>query len=43
LTFEWRRLLNEQLYAGLTHESLAGVEMGPIGVPDPPIVSLLER
>jgi enoyl-CoA hydratase/carnithine racemase len=43
LTVEWRRLLNDQLHTGLTHESLAGVEIGPITIPDPPIVSLLQR
>ena len=41
LTYEWRRLLNEQLHSGLTYEALAAVDIGAIGVPDPPVVDLL--
>ena len=41
LTYEWRWLLNEQLHSGLTYEALAAVDIGAIGVPDPPVVDLL--
>jgi enoyl-CoA hydratase/carnithine racemase len=41
LTTEWRRLFAEQLHTGLTHESLAGVEMSAMAEPDPPVVDLL--
>jgi enoyl-CoA hydratase/carnithine racemase len=41
LTYEWRRLLNEQLHAGLTSEALAAVGLGAMEVPEPPVVELL--
>jgi enoyl-CoA hydratase/carnithine racemase len=40
LTMEWRRLFNEQLVTGLTHEALAGVHVGGFEVPEPPVVNL---
>jgi enoyl-CoA hydratase/carnithine racemase len=40
LTVEWRRLLSEQLHLGLTHESLAAVEVGEIEMANPPVISL---
>jgi enoyl-CoA hydratase/carnithine racemase len=41
LAMEWRRLFNEQLLTGLTHEALAGVHYGGSSkAPEPPVVSL---
>jgi len=42
LTSEWRRLLNEQLHTGLTHEAFAGVFVGAHS-PEVQIVDLYPR
>jgi enoyl-CoA hydratase/carnithine racemase len=41
LTFEWKRLLMEQLHTGLTHESLAAIGVGKMEIPEPFVVDLL--
>jgi enoyl-CoA hydratase/carnithine racemase len=43
VTAEWRRLLGEQLHAGLTLEGLAGTALGAFDIPDEAIVDLDPR
>ncbi|RYE43208.1 MAG: enoyl-CoA hydratase/isomerase family protein [Hyphomicrobiales bacterium] len=41
LTMQWRRLLADQLHAGLTYEMAAALTGPPIVAPEPPVVDLL--
>jgi enoyl-CoA hydratase/carnithine racemase len=43
LTNEWRRLINEQLHTGLTHEALAGTYRGAPAPPESPVRELDPR
>jgi enoyl-CoA hydratase/carnithine racemase len=43
LTSEWRRLINEQLHTGLTHEALAGTYRGAPPSPESPVRDLDPR
>ena len=37
---DWRRLINEQLHTGLTHEAFAGTYGGALPTPEPPVRDL---
>jgi enoyl-CoA hydratase/carnithine racemase len=43
LTSEWRRLINEQLHTGLTHEAFAGTCSGVLPAPETPVRDLDPR
>jgi enoyl-CoA hydratase/carnithine racemase len=40
LTHEWKRLMLQQLHAGITYETVAAISFPPFVTPDPPIVDL---
>lgn len=40
LMHEWKRLLLQQVHAGITYETAAAISFPPMQIPDPPIVDL---